>query len=96
MHNLSSVYFVNQPVHVSGIFVAHHQEVYCIYTNGTCCVFSWLSVGLVCQTVEVDWWNKLRINSSSNWFSLHRCIEMHGQQNIKKNCDTHFVLENVH
>jgi len=28
MHYLSSVYFVNQPLHVSGIFVAHHQEVY--------------------------------------------------------------------
>jgi hypothetical protein len=26
MHSLSSVYFVNQPLHVSGIFVAHHQE----------------------------------------------------------------------
>jgi len=38
MHYLSSVYFVNQPLHVSGIFVAHHQEVYCIYTAiGTCC-----------------------------------------------------------
>ena len=38
MHCLSSVYFVNQPLHVSGIFVAHHQEVYCIYTAiGTCC-----------------------------------------------------------
>jgi len=29
---LSSVYFVNQPLHVSGIFVAHHQEVYYVYT----------------------------------------------------------------
>jgi len=28
MHCLSSVYFVNQTVHVSGIFVAHHQKVY--------------------------------------------------------------------
>ena len=27
MHYLSSVYFVNHPLHVSGIFVAHHQEV---------------------------------------------------------------------
>jgi hypothetical protein len=27
MHCLSFVYFVNQPLHVSGIFVAHHQEV---------------------------------------------------------------------
>ena len=31
MHYLSSVYFVHQPLHVSGIFVAHNQEVYCIY-----------------------------------------------------------------
>jgi hypothetical protein len=31
MHHLSSVYFVNQPLHVSGIFVAHHQEVYYRY-----------------------------------------------------------------
>jgi len=32
MHYLSSVYFVNQPLNVSDVFVAHHQEVYCIYT----------------------------------------------------------------
>jgi hypothetical protein len=31
MRYLSSVYFVSQPVRVSGIFVAH-QEVHCIYT----------------------------------------------------------------
>jgi len=31
MHYLSSVYFVCQPVHVSGMFVAHRQEVYYIY-----------------------------------------------------------------
>jgi len=38
MHCLSSVHFVNQPLHVSGIFVDHYQEVYCIYTAvGTCC-----------------------------------------------------------
>ena len=40
MHYLFPVYFVNQPLHVSGIFVAHHQEVHCIYTTiGTCCAF---------------------------------------------------------
>jgi hypothetical protein len=40
MHYLSSVYFVNQPLHVSGIFMAHHQEVYYIYmTTGTCCAY---------------------------------------------------------
>ena len=31
MHYLSSVYFVSQPLRVSGIFIVHHQEVYCIY-----------------------------------------------------------------
>ena len=31
MHSLSSVYFINQPLHVSGILVAHHLEVYCVY-----------------------------------------------------------------
>ena len=40
MHYLSSVYFVTQPLHVSGIFATHHQEVYCIYTTvGMCCAF---------------------------------------------------------
>jgi len=38
MRYLSSVYFVSQPLRVSGIFVANHQEVYCIHTTiGTCC-----------------------------------------------------------
>jgi len=41
MHCLSSVYFYNQPLHVSGIFVAHHQAVYSIYTKiGTCCIYT--------------------------------------------------------
>jgi len=40
MRYLSSVYLINQPVHVSGIFAAHHQKVYCKYTTiGTCCAF---------------------------------------------------------
>jgi hypothetical protein len=43
MHNLFSVYFVSHPLHVSGIFVAHHQEVYCIYTAiGTCCIYIYI------------------------------------------------------
>jgi hypothetical protein len=28
MHYLYYVYSVNQPLHISGIYVAHHQEVY--------------------------------------------------------------------
>ena len=40
MQYLSSVYYVNKILHVSGTFVAHHLEVYCLYTViGTCRVF---------------------------------------------------------
>ena len=40
MHCLSSVYFVIQSLHVSSMFVAHHEEVYWTYTTiGTCCTF---------------------------------------------------------
>jgi hypothetical protein len=46
MKYLSSVYFLNKNLHVSGISVAHHQEVYIRTTIGTCCAFSWLTVGL--------------------------------------------------
>jgi hypothetical protein len=32
MHHLSLIYFVNQPLHVPGIF-AHHQEVFTAYVQ---------------------------------------------------------------
>jgi hypothetical protein len=31
MHYLSSIYSVNQPLHVPGMFIAHHQEVFTAY-----------------------------------------------------------------
>jgi hypothetical protein len=65
MHYLSSVYFANQSLHVSGIFVVHHQEVYCtrICTVGTCCAFPPDDGLQICpKHVEVDQRNKLRIN----------------------------------
>jgi len=35
-----AVYFVKQPLHVSGLYIEHHQEVHRMYTtNGTnCCI----------------------------------------------------------
>jgi hypothetical protein len=33
MHYLSSIYFVHQPLHVSGIFSAHHQEVSTVHVQ---------------------------------------------------------------
>jgi len=100
---LSSVYFVSQPLHVSGIFVTHHQQVYCIYTKigiFFCFLVDFLLAeesteknstyrllyiyiippddGLqICpKHVEVDWRNKLRTNSASGWFLLHRLISL--------------------
>jgi hypothetical protein len=42
MHYLSSTEFVNQPLHVSGMFIAHHQEVFTVnvqHAIGTCYMF---------------------------------------------------------
>jgi hypothetical protein len=38
MHYLSSIYFVSQPLHVSGMFIAHHQEVFTVYVQQLVCV----------------------------------------------------------
>jgi len=41
IHYLSSVHFVSEPQHVSGMFEAHHQEVYCPLKSPTrpnCCI----------------------------------------------------------
>jgi hypothetical protein len=33
MHYLSLIYFVKQTLHVSGVFIAHHQEVFSVYVQ---------------------------------------------------------------
>jgi hypothetical protein len=33
MHYLSLIYFVNQPLRILGIFIAHHQEVFTVYVQ---------------------------------------------------------------
>jgi hypothetical protein len=33
IHYLSLIYFVNQPLHVSGIPTAHHQEVFTVHVQ---------------------------------------------------------------
>jgi hypothetical protein len=49
MHYLSLIYVVNQPTHVSGMFIAHHQEVFTVYVQQLLCVIrlSWLAAGRV-------------------------------------------------
>ena len=45
MHYLFSVYFVNQPLHVSGIFVAHHREyAVCVYVCMCVCVYIYIYI----------------------------------------------------
>jgi hypothetical protein len=38
MHYLCVIYFVSQPLHVSGMFIAHHQEVFTVYVQQLVCV----------------------------------------------------------
>jgi hypothetical protein len=33
MHYITLIYFVNQPLHVSDRFIAHHQEVFTVYVQ---------------------------------------------------------------
>jgi hypothetical protein len=49
MHYLSLIYFNKQPLHVSGVFIAHHQEVFTVYVQQLVCVIhlSWLAAGWV-------------------------------------------------
>jgi hypothetical protein len=84
MHYLSSVYFFNQPRHVSSISVADHQEEFCIYTTiGTCCIYTvcLLMMGYryarnMSRLIE-------EINCIKLVFTTNGCIDMHCQQNIK-------------
>jgi len=62
LHYLSSIYFVIQPLHVLGIFVAHHQEVYSIYTTtGTGCSFQ----------VTVCWPANIQSTKKHNTYQLY-------------------------
>jgi hypothetical protein len=49
MHYLSLIYFVNQPLHVSGMFIAHHQAVFIVYVQQLVHVMhlTWLAAGWV-------------------------------------------------
>jgi len=62
IHYLSSIYLVNQLLHVSGISVAHHQEVHCIsITRANCCIYIYIysippddGLQIYTEHVEVD------------------------------------------
>ena len=72
MHYISSVYFVNQPLHESGIFVAHHQWVYCTFTIGMYCAFQltvcwpgWDVTIFITQIYQDAWSTKYKMNAFS-------------------------------
>jgi hypothetical protein len=45
MHCLSSLYWITTPIPVSGPFVAHHEEVVCVYAANSICFSAKSSVG---------------------------------------------------
>ena len=70
MHYLSSFFFVNQPLHVSGIFEVHHLEVYCIYTTtGTCCAF-----------LLTVWYRRYTVYIHNNWYVLCFSVDCLAQE----------------
>jgi hypothetical protein len=74
MHYLFLIYFINQPLHVSGIPTARRQEVFTLYVPiATHIQRTPPDDGQIClKHAEVEWRNKLRIKSASSWFSLQR------------------------
>jgi hypothetical protein len=51
MHYLTPIYFLNQPLHVSGIYIVHHQEEFTVNVQQLVC----LKVGTHCNvTVCTD------------------------------------------
>jgi hypothetical protein len=49
MHYLSLIYFVNQPLHVSDMYIAHHQEVFSVHIQQLVRVIhlGWMAAGRV-------------------------------------------------
>jgi hypothetical protein len=58
MHYLCSIYF-NQPLHVPGIYIAHHQEVFTVYVQKLVRVIP-LSLLAAGRVVEFDIFCKLK------------------------------------
>ena len=70
----------------------------CIHYFGPLCIYSIRPddrLQICPKHIEVEWRNKLRINSASSWFSLHGSIEMHGQQNIKNVSVSNYAIFRV-
>jgi hypothetical protein len=67
MHYLSSIDFVSQPLHDSGMFIAHHQEVFTVYVQQLVCVIhlSWLAAGRVRMAV---------LSSASSWLHFKEVL----------------------
>jgi hypothetical protein len=79
MHCLSAVYFVNQPLHFSGVFIAHHQEVHRIYTTiSTDCSFYLTACSDWTRTTDSQrrtswWWAVNMPETRRGWLS--KCTE---------------------
>jgi hypothetical protein len=52
MQYLSFIYFITHPLHVSGIFIAHHQEVFTVYVQQLVCVICYVKLAAGWVRVE--------------------------------------------
>jgi hypothetical protein len=73
MHYLSLIYFVTQPLHGSGLFIAHHQEVYTVYIYiavGTCYKLTgrWLGQPATSQLKRITRTNCCTYTVSTSWW----------------------------
>jgi hypothetical protein len=83
MHYLFSVYFVNQPLHVLGIFVAHHQELYCINTTHTnCCIYTEYLLMMGYRYAR----NIQRLIDEINWGKIVHQVGFHYKRVMKRYC----------
>ena len=93
MHYLSSVYFVNQPLRVSGIFVDHHQEVYCICT--TICTYRAFQLAVVTRLLNIYIYIYIRTHSIPPDDGPQICpkhIEVDGRNKLRINSASGWFL----
>jgi hypothetical protein len=92
MHYLSLIYFISQPLHVSGMFIANNQEVFTIY------------VQQLVRVKRLSWLAAIRVRMEHNikpsiwyWASGHHWYSLGAEKTISRTavcslCELHLFL----
>jgi hypothetical protein len=70
---LCLIYFVNQPLYISGMFIAHHQEVFTVYVQKLVRVIRWLAAGRVMMELDPD------AASSQSTYNAYQLLYMYSK-----------------